>query len=1048
MPEFSNNYIIGLGGTGGGALAAFRRSKVLRHQEYQSLLAAGARFEYLYIDSSEEDTYEARIKEEEDKQDGKDNKTQEKAKEESIWYVPGAEIRLTSSEVVWLDGTGFSKEEAKNRPNIRPWFGDIDGSVKGSHTAFGNATIKGAGQRRRYGRMLFARNQQTLVEALTNGIDRLTRNNTTDARSIYFHVFASLGGGTGSGSIVDVVTLIHDRCPHLQANINLYLFVAGNHPSVQLANVNYFYENEYAALQDLNALMCNRYRPEKAGHPKGDPHDKEDPIMSVYISSDACDLPRPIKEQTECMANACFDVIAAMRSGAGGNLTRSFNGEDLLPTNPGEATNMSDALQPIQHGVTAHPERSYRFQTLGISRCKEPVMEIRSILADKLAEQVYDRWCNGAIEDRTNRVCEATAEINADIYDALYGGKILMPNGGLESSCIKYEEKILKDFREKFSQEDSEFGPGTLEDITSYVRDVIARVRTDTVNDLTVCSGMRTPWQKLCATEAMEILRKVKANLETRRQWSVEHPPKVQVWGIANIVAYLDSMQTRLKPLPEGIQITESLGNMPARETEWKKLCGLTELLFTKNASLFDLHLKEAEAVITRVLNERRQAMRQNVETCLASNLKTLRQQMSAINQQLLDARDKFKEEVGAQLERLNTAVPDVVLLFNREKLQRHLNFLESPQAEEQIAESMRSFEALRMNAETVELEIGYPILELDEIEKTPSFWSESMRIHDAQVKTYPEDYKAAYHQTIYHALADQRSVNAYIHQMCALGNTLAGVNPGALGGSGIIKDYTAPIKAVAIGLPPSANGNQDSQKVKKQVEKTLEEELGGFASARIRYNLYTHADSHEIRIMKNLYWMPMRFLTVCAYLQKKADAVFHINDEDTKRATLYFSHIDDKEEQKPTLVPISAASPQIDVQKKFELAKHLYLPAGNGVAEPLMLAEELGEREPEPRLRLLTVAGMRNGLLNMEAYDSHQLDNSSEAFESHLDEILNLWAERCVTPAECRKVYDSLRETYNRYSKSEKQTQRAKADIVLSVIDEFEKKYRTYLAS
>ena len=104
-----NNFIIGLGGTGGRSIAAFRRAAKLRALELNRLGAEkGVRYRYLYIDSSSVDVNAARENtgvEEEDAQDGK-------LEASGDWFVANESVRLSNPEVLDLKANGLNMNAA------------------------------------------------------------------------------------------------------------------------------------------------------------------------------------------------------------------------------------------------------------------------------------------------------------------------------------------------------------------------------------------------------------------------------------------------------------------------------------------------------------------------------------------------------------------------------------------------------------------------------------------------------------------------------------------------------------------------------------------------------------------------------------------------------------------------------------------------------------------------------------------------------------------------------------------------------------------------
>ena len=76
---------------------------------------------------------------------------------------------------------------------------------------FVNATTAGAAQRRKLGRLVFAQNARTFVDALDKRVNALERR--AGKVGALIHVVCGLAGGTGSGSIVDAVAQIRHRYP-------------------------------------------------------------------------------------------------------------------------------------------------------------------------------------------------------------------------------------------------------------------------------------------------------------------------------------------------------------------------------------------------------------------------------------------------------------------------------------------------------------------------------------------------------------------------------------------------------------------------------------------------------------------------------------------------------------------------------------------------------------------------------------------------------------------------------------------------------------------
>ena len=209
-----NQLIIGLGGVGGRSIAAFRKATVLHKDDYEKLRGEGYKFEYLYIDSNNDCL-------------GADN-----------WEIYGKSVKLDPADIVLLKQTSGktapSIRTISGYENIKPWIGDLRSSFakRSSKVNIDDESLDseifgldGAGQLRRYGRVLFAINSQTIRQCLQNKLSVLTSG---AASEVDVRIFCTLGGGTGSGSIVDTVTLIQELAVggHKYKTF-VYPFVAG-----------------------------------------------------------------------------------------------------------------------------------------------------------------------------------------------------------------------------------------------------------------------------------------------------------------------------------------------------------------------------------------------------------------------------------------------------------------------------------------------------------------------------------------------------------------------------------------------------------------------------------------------------------------------------------------------------------------------------------------------------------------------------------------------------------------------------------------------------
>ena len=116
-----------------------------------------------------------------------------------------------------------------------------------------------AGQKRRAGRLLFAANAVGYVNSLRDAYARC-EHNSGDSSSTYIYIFAGLCGGTGSGSIIDVITQTRKTFP--EAIISVYAMIPEMHLPKSDMDQGRYYQNGYAAMSELNALQTGRWNPQ------------------------------------------------------------------------------------------------------------------------------------------------------------------------------------------------------------------------------------------------------------------------------------------------------------------------------------------------------------------------------------------------------------------------------------------------------------------------------------------------------------------------------------------------------------------------------------------------------------------------------------------------------------------------------------------------------------------------------------------------------------------------------------------------------------------
>ena len=230
----SNHILVGLGGTGGKILRAFKMrmyEEFPMQEERNSLPVA-----LMYVDSTTEMM----------PKDGKPR---------ADFRVMGQDASFTNNEFLNIKAVDVEHilDHIDNFPSVKGIVDNVS-AVKGAIGSLGKA----AGQKRRAGRLLFAANAVGYVNCLRDANARCEEvSNETNRLNI--HIFAGLAGGTGSGSVVDVVMQSRKAFPN--AKISVYAMIPEmNLPKSDMDQVRY-YPNGYAAMNELNALQTGRWAP-------------------------------------------------------------------------------------------------------------------------------------------------------------------------------------------------------------------------------------------------------------------------------------------------------------------------------------------------------------------------------------------------------------------------------------------------------------------------------------------------------------------------------------------------------------------------------------------------------------------------------------------------------------------------------------------------------------------------------------------------------------------------------------------------------------------
>lgn len=411
-----NNILVGLGGTGGKILKAFkmRMFEEFPMQEDRDKLPVAL----LYVDSTDEMM-------------PKDGKAR------PDFRVMGQDASFTQNEFLNIKAVDvdYILSHINNYPAIRRIVDNVE-SVRSAIGSLGQA----AGQKRRAGRLLFAANAVGFVNSIRDAYARCEQI-SGDSSKLNVHIFAGLCGGTGSGAIVDVIVQTRKTFPN--SYINVYAMIPEmNLPKADMDQGRY-YQNGYAAVNELNALQSGRWFPQDVTG-NGTAHLYNDRIKGVAngltIYSNVNENGLTVNSLTE-LPKVVSDYIFARiflineEDEINSDIIRAYNFE-----------NMDDFA--LEYDETSNPDdkgcipiaRTKKICSFGVKRVMYPELRVLKHITYTVGESILYQFKYNNWRENQGFVNE---ERNKD-YRAEYLNKDNLIKWKLDVSHLTLEEKILE----------------------------------------------------------------------------------------------------------------------------------------------------------------------------------------------------------------------------------------------------------------------------------------------------------------------------------------------------------------------------------------------------------------------------------------------------------------------------------------------------------------------------------------------------------------------------------------------------------------------------
>ena len=900
MALVKNEFIIGLGGVGGRSVQAFRRTCKIRKADTDQLKADGGKFEYLYIDSNDD------------------------IASSSGWEIYGEDISLLPSEIIKLkEGVDSSVSQIAKQENIAPWLGNL--SEHFSKRARGNAQstdtqlqgLEGAGQLRRFGRALFARQTSRIRNVISAKINDLQNGRE---RAINFRIFCTLGGGTGSGSLIDMITMLRTmaRDRGFEAHIYVYPFVAG--AAAEASNAGSFYENEYATLRDLNALMTGRYHPyvvgRVAGANQGNNFENDStPIKQVFLSSELAPGSPKLEQQVDYMAKACFDAIVyTCGKSKETNCLKAFSGEDLVDVHPGEP----EVGQSL---------RSYRFSAFGARRWCVPTAQIKELLKYDSAKRVMECWLHGAplakgLEHRDMSVLLQTS--------------FNLKNGAVFAALAKKTEELMTPLKQQLDsiEKNNQRAPQVLASLRQISDNIVDATRA-LMGDSLVLAKLEPCYEK----DADAIFKNIQSGVDRVITWKAAVG---DAWGLLDVQKFLGFYMKEISSWPAEL-LTGSVPspehdddivkNMKNREEEWQKLGFLTIHLTHMDEDMISWQAEDAERRVAEAYMAFRKLIIENLCERVASKMTTLKSRVDSAVRDLQNKLQSVENKIGQyetdltsntsgsfgdmyeydaeNLRKLREAMGG-----QKRNLQEVMASTYSPEWAHNIG-SLADYTSAKMDT-------------LCHIVESRLTYTTSKEMHDRACQN--GEVQPVLVSSIIDRLAQiagpeeslwRERLRPRIKEfLMSIGSSveLSGK------GTGLRSPQVSPSAALCIGFPRSSANAQLCQWLQNELKNNIPTEYSVMAG---RTDTYTHSSDHEIRVLYVPYWFPARFASVVKVIFDK-----YVDSSQSEEGPMktYFANIDDVDngldsKTRPALT--QDGDPDRKNEAQIEIAKKLFARVG-----------------------------------------------------------------------------------------------------------------------
>jgi DNA-directed RNA polymerase subunit F len=368
------------------------------------------------------------------------------ALDDPSWKILGSSMQLGVDSQLHIQGADLNNRlnNINNYPGIKEWIGNQD-DWRDILRSFAGGRVYG-GQKRRLGRFLLACNIDAFLSQLTLQVNNLQR--TSSQAEVTFHICCGLAGGTGSGSIIDVIAQIRKHYPYSLQGLNYtilaYTYLPEKNPNPKWDTGNY-QANGYAALTELNALSAGRFDPYNIAAGGRIPCEVAFNGLYLFTNQNERNVIVEVEHDVpQIVADFLYQKIVAVRHLAWTSLNFLEDAQN------GDST---PEIAPLPN--TRIPERAKRFLTFGINRVAIPEEEIKEYLTYNFARQAalqlqFNHWddSEGFLEvpktqDFNDLVAQKTTQLNWLLTDE----HLCLSKGILPADIDKKWSTLEEDWR-------------------------------------------------------------------------------------------------------------------------------------------------------------------------------------------------------------------------------------------------------------------------------------------------------------------------------------------------------------------------------------------------------------------------------------------------------------------------------------------------------------------------------------------------------------------------------------------------------------------------